>query len=374
MIKNQYSSTALTINLQAIRDNYRVLCNKARKAKVAAVVKADAYGLGLKEVATSLIQEGCDTFFVANLDEAIALRMIKTEITIFVFHGIMPGQENVFITFGLIPVLNTVSQMNLWGGHAKKLCRRLPYVLHFDTGMHRLGISNDQWPVKNTEGDQIVLGNFSSIVPSSLYPLYIMTHLACSDEESNPMNAEQLAQLKSIAKDFEKVSLSIANSGGIFLGDEYHLDLVRPGIAIYGANPSASLPNPMKNVIKLTSEILQIQQVDRACAVGYGAVHRVVRGTKIATVAVGYADGYLRSLSNEGICAIDGVIVPVIGRVSMDLVTIDVTKIPDEVLAKCDGIELIGENIPVDVVAKKAGTISYEILTSLGDRYRRIYM
>lgn len=357
MKNNQYASTTLTINLQAIRNNYRILKAKAPKAKVSSVVKANAYGLGLAEIVAVLIEEGCDTFFVANLDEALELRKFHADITIFVLHGIMPGQEEIFDFNKIIPVLNSISQVNIWDKYAIKKQKKLPCILHFDTGMNRLGIEK---PL--------------STIPSSLNPLYLMTHLACADDSANKMNSKQLKDFQSITKDFKDISLTIANSSGIFLGSDYHQDLVRPGIAIYGANPSTALLNPMQNVIKLTSKILQLQHVDSAGTVGYGALQKITSGTKIATIAVGYADGYLRSLSNSGICAIDGVIVPVIGRVSMDLVTIDVTKIPAEKLDECREVELIGENIPVDIVAKKAGTISYEILTSLGNRYKKIYI
>jgi alanine racemase len=229
--------------------------------------------------------------------------------------------------------------------------------------MNRLGISASK--VNGQHG-------FSIENTATLDIKYIMSHLACADEKEHAKNSEQLIEFKSLAKKFTGIKLSIANSAGVFLGREYHLDMVRPGIALYGGNPTINSQNRMKNVIKLTSKILQIERVDSAGTVGYGATHKITRGTKIATIAVGYANGYLRSLSDRGICAVNGHIVPVIGRVSMDLVTIDVTKIPDEKLFDAE-VELIGDYISVNEVAQKAGTISYEIITSLGGRYRIVY-
>ncbi len=395
-MKNQYSSTTLTINLAAIAENYRALKNNcAKNCVVSAVVKADAYGLGVLEVASALENAGCSTFFVANLDEGVELRNILPQVKIYVLHGLVAGQEDVFVKHNLTPVLNSIQQVNLWLQHSEKMQEKLSCVLHFDTGMNRLGIKGKgkregeggegirgkgegQWVINNEQKKKkdyspfpfsLLLSPLTS--HSSLNIEYIMSHLACADEENHPMNSQQLVEFQNVAGNFEGIKLSLANSSGIFLGQKYHFDMVRPGVALYGANPTPYTKNPMKNVVTLTSKILQIELVDRAGAVGYGASYKLHHGTKIATIAVGYADGYLRSLSNQGICAIDGVIVPVIGRVSMDLVTVDVTKIPDEKLYVGAEVELIGENIPVDVVAGRAGTIGYEILTSLGARYRR---
>jgi len=356
---NHYASTILTINLNAVRENYKILKAEVGGSKVMAVVKANAYGLGVAQIAPALAIDGCDSFFVANLDEALELRETLSDVTIFVLHGIIAGQEDVFTENNITPVLNCIDQVNIWQKYAIKKQKNLPCILHFDTGMNRLGIRKET----------ISNGKLKS---ENLDIKYIMSHLACADEKEHAKNKEQLLEFHSIAKNFPGIKLSIANSGAIFLGKDYHLDMVRPGVAIYGVNPSIDSPNNMKNVVSLTSKILQIEQVDSAGTVGYGAKYKIKAGTRIATIAVGYADGYLRSLSDCGICAIGGQIVPVIGRVSMDLVTVDVTKIPVEKLAGAE-IELIGDNISVDVVAKRAGTIGYEILTSLGSRYKRIY-
>jgi alanine racemase len=333
-MNNQYSSTTLTINLQAIRENYRILKGMVGGGIIAPAVKANAYGLGIKKIAPVLENEGCNMFFVANLDEALELRELLPNVTIFVLHGIVLDQEDIFTAYNITPVLNSTYQINIWQQHAIKKQEILDCILHFDTGMNRLGIRG------------IIDVNIN---PLYINPLYIMSHLACADDKMHPKNNAQLLEFQSIAKNFTGKKLSLANSGGIFLGKNYHLDMVRPGIAIYGCNPLNNLPNPMKNVINLTSKILQIERVDRAVTVGYGALRKVERGTKIATIAVGYADGYLRCLGDRGICAIGGVFVPVIGRISMDLITLDVTEIADAKLSEIEEIELIGDNIPVDV-------------------------
>lgn len=358
-MKNQYASSKLTVNLNAVRENYRILKQRCSAAcQVSAVVKADAYGLGVEKIALALEQEGCRSFFVANLDEAIFLRQTLPDADIYVFHGVLADQEDAFFEYHLTPVLNSVYQVGLWWEYAIKKQRKLSAILHFDTGMNRLGLSM-------VDTDKIQHSGFDI--------KYIMSHLACADDSVNPMNSKQLQELWEVSRYFNGVSLSLANSAGIFLGRDYHFDMVRPGVALYGANPNDSAPNPMRNVISLTTNILQIHHINKECTVGYGAEYKAGKGKKIATIPVGYADGYLRSLSNKGICAIDGIIVPVVGRVSMDLITLDVTDVPEEKLGVMREVELIGENIPVDVVAQKAGTIGYEMLTSLGARYKRNY-
>lgn len=364
-MKNQYSTTILTVDLAAIRENYRILqkiCGS--NCKISGVVKANAYGLGIEPVAKTLAGEGCDEFFVANLDEALTLRKILPDITIFVLHGIMPGEEEAFEYNKITPVLNSIQHINLLLQRSVLIGYKLPCAIHFNTGMNRLGFDS-------ISGKKFLLDND---IIQKLDVKYITSHLACSDEANNPMNKQQLVEFQNITKDFEGERLSFANSGAVFLGNEYHFNMARCGLALYGGNPNNSSINPMKNVVKLTSKMLQIHQIDRDGTVGYGASHKVTAGTKTATIAIGYADGYLRSLSNSGICAVDGIIVPIIGRVSMDLVILDVTNVPDSKLEVGREVELIGENIPVETVALKAGTISYEILTSLGPRYKRVYI
>lgn len=361
---NQHSGTTLTVNLDAICRNYRILQEQCGAGcKVSAVVKANAYGLGVEPVAKILAGQGCDEFFVANLDEAVELRSILPNATIFVLHGIIGGQEKIFAENNIIPVLNSLYQLEIWQDFAEMQGKKMPCALHFNTGMNRLGLS-----IKDAK---TLAGSYE--LEQKLNVKYVTSHLACSDDAKHKMNKQQLLEFQDITNNFKSVKLSMANSGGVFLGREYHFDMVRTGLALYGGNPSNSMANPMKNVVRLSSAMLQIHRIDRAGTVGYGASRKVKPGMKTATIAAGYADGYLRSLSNSGVCAVDGQIVPIIGRVSMDLVILDVTEVPDSKLTIGQEVELIGENIPLEMVAEKAGTISYEILTSLGERYKRIY-
>jgi alanine racemase len=353
---NKFADSILTINLSAIANNYKLL--QARGAEAAAVVKANAYGLGVEPVALALKKSGCTKFFVANLDEAINLRSILADEFIGVFHGVRAGQAVEFSQYDLTPVLNDIQQVKLWQQHAEKQQKKLPAVIHFDTGMNRLGLSQNDIKL-------------AADAAKSFDLKYIMSHLACADIAEHPQNHEQLAKLQLITSEFPGIRTSFANSSGIFLGDGYLFDLTRPGSALYGVNPVSAQPNPMLPVVKLTSKILQIRVIDSSQSVGYGASCMLPVGAKIATVPVGYADGYLRYLSNKGFCAINGQKVPIVGRISMDLITLDVSGI--EHLEVGAEVEIIGETIKVDDLAAWADTIGYEILTSLGDRYLRVY-
>ncbi len=344
---SQYSDSTLYINLAAVRDNYLLLKSKAKGAETAAVVKANGYGLGVKEIAGTLKKAGCKKFFVATLDEALELKdscfRRNDGVEILAFNGIRKGQEKIFCENKIIPVLNTLEEAKLWGKNGNNL----PACLHVDTGMNRLGLG-----LKEAE-------NFESKINIK----YLMSHLACADQPDHPKNAEQLKAFRNIEKFFPNAKKSLANSAGIVLGKGYHFDLVRPGIALYaGAN----------TVVTLKAKIIQIRKIDRPTTVGYGATANVAKGTIIATLPVGYADGYLRVLGNTGHCFIGGVKVPVIGRVSMDLLTLDVTKVKNPHVGM--EVELIGKHLSVDEIAGQAETISYEILTRLGSRFDRIYL
>lgn len=352
-MNNEYSDSILTIDLAAIAENYKILQKQAPNSEAAAVVKANAYGLGVEKIAPVLWDAGCRKFFVANLDEAVQLRSVLPEAFVAVFHGIRKGQGSIFKDKNLVPVLNSPEQIEVW----QKSNKGGNCILHFDTGMTRLGLSE-----RDAE-------NFDF---SQLNIEYVMSHLACADDKGHELNREQLNKIIKINRIFPKIKVSLCNSYGAFLGGEYHFDLIRPGMALYGVNPVPERNNPMKSVVKVIAKILQIHKIDSNRAVGYGASYNLKTGVVTATIPVGYADGYLRYLGNKGFCAIDGVKVPVIGRVSMDLITLDVTKISG--IKAGDEVEIIGDTIKVDDVAEKAATIGYEILTSLGQRYKRIYV
>lgn len=356
------SQSLLRIDLGAIAANYRTLRHRlGGAATCAAVVKADAYGLGAERVVPALAAAGCREFFVAHLGEAVAIRrVVPGRAAICVLNGLLAGEEADFRRHGFVPVLNDPGQVRRWQKAARAARRPLPAILHVDTGMSRLGLA---------PADALALAAPGRLAGLDLRA--VISHLACSEETGHPLNAEQLAAFARVRVAFPQARASLANSSGIFLGPRYHFDFVRPGAALFGVNPLPGQPNPLRPVVALRGKILQIHDVDPPRSVGYGATHRIAGRTRIATVAVGYADGWPRSLSNRGSAFIGDLRVPVIGRVSMDLMTLDITAAAH--VAPGDTVELLGDHLTVDDVAATAGTIGYEILTRLGRRYERIY-
>jgi len=355
----------LTIDLAAIAENYRLLQEQAQTAVCAAVVKADAYGLGAEDVAPVLARAGCRQFFVAHLDEGIELRRILgSGATIAVLHGPLPGTETDFVAHDLVPVLNSLDQISRWAATALSVGRRLPAVLQVDTGMTRFGLS---------------LADIRILIdhPRSLQAFdvrLVMTHLACADEPDHPANAMQLAAFRQAAAGLPRYRMGLAASSGIFLGPEYHFDLVRPGAALYGITPQPGRPNPMRPVVRLQGKVVQVRDVPAHTPVGYGHTARTTTPSQLATVAVGYADGFMRSLSGHGGAWFNGSRLPILGRVSMDSIILDTTAVPDGCLFPGALIDLIGPDQDLDALAREAGTIGYELLTSLGSRYHRQYI
>jgi alanine racemase len=309
-------------------------------------------------VAPALAAAGCRTFFVAQLGEAVRLRPALGDRTIAVLEGFRAGSRADYDAHRLLPVLNDLGQLDDWrrtgGGGA---------ILHVDTGMNRLGLSEGE--VERLAQDPRRL--------ERVHLAYIMSHLASSEVPDDPQNAEQLRRFRASLQRLPQAKASFANSSGIFLGPDYHFDLARPGAALYGLAPVEGAANPMRTTIRLEAPILQVREVPAGATVGYRAGFRAPRRMRIATIGVGYADGYLRSLANRGLGYIGGRLIPLVGRVSMDLITADVTDVPERDLGADATIELIGPNLPPDAVAERAGTNGYEILTSLGPRYRRVY-
>jgi len=352
-------ASVLTIDRTALAANWRLLAGRLKRgAQASAVVKADAYGLGAAKVAPALARAGCVDFFVATPEEGLELKPLLPQARLYVLEGPAPGAESLFVEQGLIPVLNSADQVEAWLAASKG---RSPSALHVDTGMNRLGLPLDD---AKRLAPRLAKGSL----------VLAMSHLACSEEPGHPMNQAQLGRFREVLAELPGVRASLANSSGVFLGPIYHFDLVRPGAALYGVNPTPGLPQPMAQVVHLQGRILQVRDVDTPATVGYGATHAIGRKSRIATVAAGYADGYPRSLSGRGEGYLGGRAVPLVGRVSMDLITFDVTE-ADPHLARAGGfIDLIGPGNPVDAVAERAGTIGYEILTRLGRRYRRRYI
>lgn len=365
--------TELQIDLQAIADNYRLLAAKVKPAECGAAVKADAYGLGVAKVAPALARAGCRTFFVATLDEGIALRTLLPDAAIHVLNGLQLADPRDFAEHKLRPALCSLAEIGRWcerfvndGKSAKDSPVPAP-ALHFDTGISRLGIPRDETLRLIAEPAWF----------DGLKPALLMSHLACSDDIASPMNARQLQRFNEICAGLKvpaKTPRSLAASGGIFLGAPYHLGLVRAGAALYGLAPLMNSTNPMRQVVRLQARILQVRRVDDGDSVGYGATRRFDAPARLATVGVGYADGYMRALSNRGTAHIGGAEVPIVGRVSMDLTVLDVTGLPEDAAQVGTIVDLIGPQQSPDALGERAGTIGYEVLTNLGRRYRRVYL
>ncbi len=354
----------LTISLGALRANYRLIAARVAPARAAAVVKADGYGLGALHVAPVLAAEGCRDFFVAHLAEAIALKTaLPTNARLYVLNGLQPGSETACIAAGAIPVLNSLDQARRWQAAARGSGNPRDAVVQVDSGMSRLGMTPAE--AGTLAGD----ADFRAAVPVVL----LMSHLACADTPDHPANEAQRRNFAAAAALFPGVPLSLANSGGSFLPTDFHLALVRPGVSLYGAAPNDAAPNPMRPVVALDARVIQVRTIPAGAGVGYGMTFTADRETRIATIAAGYADGLPRALGNRGAAYYNGVRLPIAGRVSMDSITLDVTALPPGTLKLGDRVELIGPHQSLDQLAADAGTISYEILTSLGHRYHRVY-
>jgi alanine racemase len=404
----------LHIDLGALAANYRQLADRTG-AKPAAMVKADAYGLGLEPVVQRLLAEGCRRFFAARLSEAAEARRVITEATrttagngqtgvahadtsdrtpqidpiveVLVLDGVPLGAERDLVERNVIPVLSSLDQIRRWAATAAGIGRTLPAALHLDTGMRRLGLPADEWAVLQRQPNLL----------DGLDLRQVMSHLACADDDAasivvgaegtaggSPPDAgpssRQLARFepmrRHIQTQFPNCEASLANSAGIFCGPRFHFDFARPGIALYGGSPwGTAAPNPMAPVATVTVPVLQVQVVEAGEPVGYGATWTAANTTRVATLPVGYADGYHRSLSSRGWVAVadTGQRAPIVGRVSMDLTTIDVGHLPESAIVPGTAIELFGAQMPVDEVADSADTIAYELLTAFGSRYRRVY-
>ncbi len=354
-------ATELQVDLAAIVENWSSVGTRAPGA-VAAVLKADAYGLGAAPVAQALHAAGCGHFFVAHLDEALALRPHLPGRMLAVLNGLWPGTAGEYIRHDIRPVLGSLAEIDDWGAAARAVGRRLPALLHVDTGMNRLGLAPAEVDVLAAEPQRL----------AGIGLDYVMTHLVSAEDPADPVNEHQRRAFTEACDRLPPAPRSLANSSGLFLGDGFASDLARPGAALYGVNPTPGRPNPMRPVATLLARILQVRDVPPGGRVGYNGQWTAARPSRIATVSVGYADGYLRSLGNRATACFDGRPVPLVGRVSMDLTTFDVTDAPGAVPGA--PLELIGPHMPVDAVAERAGTNGYEILTSLGPRYARTYL
>lgn len=366
----------LVIDLDALAENYRALKLLSGAAETAAVVKADAYGLGIAPVAKTLWAEGARRFFVALPDEGAALRDVLPDAEIFVLNGLF-GEEaaGIYREKRLYPVLNSQSDLSTWEAHGYDTDRPRPCALHVDTGMNRLGLTFERAEALARE----------NALTGAITPLVVMSHLAAADSPAHPLNGKQLESFQRVRSLFPECDSSLCNSAGIFLGGEFLGELTRPGIALYGGAAVNDVDNPMRPVVTAESRIAQVRMVKAGETVSYGGA-TVARDTIVAVCSTGYADGYHRSASGAlvplrdasltpGACGfIHGVQVPLLGRVTMDLTLFDVTELGPDAVHVGEYIELFGPNMPIDDVAKAAGTIAYELLTSLGRRYHRHYV
>lgn len=362
-IVTDFDAACLTVRLAALAENFRSAQRLAGPAVVAGVVKEDAYGTGLTPAAHTLAMAGCDTFFVARLQEGMALRVLVPQARIFVLDGAQPDMVPALISHNLTPVLNSLAEIAAWSAAARSTKTQLDAAVHIDTGMNRLGLPASELATLAADRGRFLAG---------LRVVLWVSHLACSDEPDAKMNKFQLERFRTALAMLPEAPASLAASGGILLGKEYLFDMVRPGVALYGGNPQPGFANPFAPVVRLTARIMQVRVAEKGETVGYGATYRLKRRSVLATAALGYGDGIFRSLSNSGFVALNGTRAPIVGRVSMDLFTFDLTDVTGPVATGSD-VELFGDTISLEEIAAAANTISYEILTSLSRRAKRRY-
>lgn len=359
--------SVLTIDHGALAENWRRLDALSGDAETAAVVKANAYGLGVDPVAKTFLSVGCRTFFVATLPEAIALRaLLGDTVTIYALNGLTPDTEATYAANAVRPVLSSFDQTVAWADFCRKTGTKLPAAIHVDTGMSRLGF----------DADDLTRASADDRLSEAFDLALVMTHPACADDADDPMTREQLAAFAASRARLPSAPASFANSAAIIAHPGSQFDLVRPGIALYGGRAVNDQPNPMANVVTLHARILQIRNVPEETPVGYGATYRTRRPSRLATVATGYADGFIRGGGAAGdgrpaLAYITDQPAPIVGRVSMDLIILDITDIPDEYVRVGSWVELFGSRTTIDDLADHAGTIGYEILTRLGTRCHR---
>lgn len=344
----------MTVSLSALADNYKKIANKCASAITAAVVKANAYGLGVEKIAPVLWAAGARHFFTATMPEALFLRMLLPDAVIYALNGVAPHEKNNAIASCITPVINDASSLELWRGTGHAV------AVHVDTGLNRLGLNADDFMQADFTGVTVAL---------------LLSHLACADTPEHPMNAAQRTLFASVSKKLPGVTLSLAASDGIFCGSDFYFNMVRPGAALYGINPTPDEQNPMLPVVTLRAPVLQTRVVAHDGTVGYVATHAVKRGQILATVGIGYADGLLRTLSNTGRFYVGNVPCPVVGRVSMDVTIIDVTALASRAPQQGGYVDILNRHQTPDDLARMAGTNGYEVMTALGNgpRTRKLY-
>lgn len=359
----------ITIDVGRIAKNWQSLAQHVDGVDCGAVVKADAYGLGVARVIPALANAGCKTFFIATPDEAENARARAPNAVIYALDGLLPYSAEPFARLGVVPVLSNLADAEAWVAFGKARGGPLPAALHIDSGLNRLGI---------TARDVRKLAS-NETLRAGLDLKLVMSHLACADNPADPKNREQLLAFETLSALFPGVPRSLAASDGLMLGRAYHFDLVRPGYALYGGQASATNPAPVSPVVTVSAMILAVNDVSPGASVGYAASWRAKIASRIATIAAGYADGIPRSASwrdgrANGYVLIGGVKAPIVGRVSMDLITVDVTALSPDAAHVGAMATLIGAGLTIEDAGYEAGTIGYEILTRLGQRFERVYV
>ena len=357
----------LTVDLDAIADNWQTLTRRLLTVECGAVVKANAYGLGLEPVTARLVKAGCKTFFVADVAEARRARSRAHEAAIYVLNGFSPEAANAFAELNAQPVINSTMELAEWDAFVASQGWRGGAAIHIDTGMNRLGM-----PAEEAAALALRLQQENHGIT------LLMSHLACAEVPDHPLSASQIRLFRELRMLYHGVPASLANSAGIFIGDTAHFDVARPGAALYGINPTPGRTNPMRNVLTLSGRVLQVRKVPQGESVGYGAAWNAKRASRVAVAALGYADGLLRAGSGldrkaGGSAIVAGKRCPIVGYVSMDLACIDVTDLPDNAVRRGHSATFIGGGLLIDEVAASAGTIAYEVLVRLGSRCHLAY-
>ena len=356
----EQAGSTLTVDTDAIAGNWRLLQDKVGEVECAAVVKADAYGLGLEGAVAALRWVGCKTFFVAHVFEGQQVRALVPDAVIYVLNGLMPRTASLFVKAKLRPVLGSLPEMEDWLDATARV--RAPCALQLDSGMNRLGLIAEQLPAAV---------RLSTRLDVSL----VLSHFVWSGRAEHSENVtRQIETFEAARKDWPDVPASMANSSGIFYGPEAHYDVVRPGYAIYGGNPTPDRRNPMRAVATFEAKVIQVHEVAAGESVGYDAHWVAPSPRRLATISGGYADGIPctaigTNATPRGMASVDGALCPMVGRISMDLIVIDVTDAP--MVERGDSVELLGADISIDDLAERAGTIGYEVLTRLGLRSHR---
>ena len=373
-VVREHGQATLSVDLDALVANWRLLAQRSTPAACAAVVKADAYGIGIEPAVRALAHAGCKTFFVAHVSEGARARLAlgpSSPHTIYVLNGVLEDAATFAAheEYDLRPILVSVEQIRAWEAHARASGKPLPAGVQIDTGIHRLGLA----PASFAE----IAGTL--VQPAAAFPLaLVMSHFVSSEMTGDPLNDSQIARFKNAIAPVPGITASMANSSGIFLPQKPLFDLVRPGYALYGGNPHQDQANPMQAVVRLQAPIIQIHHVEAGATAGYNAQWTAKRPSRLATIGIGYADGIPRNaMATEGHIGGEAIVLgkrcPFAGRVSMDLIIIDVTDVDDPALKAGTPVELLGRDITVDDLAARSKTIGYEILTGLGRRYHRVY-